>query len=184
MYTHNTYAPSWATMTRPVIHHSSTEYPPGAMPILSHAPYAMRAQGSEPTPFPLHTPSDNHLHRSPSEAGLGAFRILIPISVAGWVLFGASAILCINGKGRAGRWVPEWYLDSAGTRRDRAMVAAWWLAVLLLWPVIVPVVLVGALVRRVRKAVGKMQRKRRDRLQSDEEEQAMEVEEEDTETAK
>ncbi|KAK4073829.1 hypothetical protein Trihar35433_3303 [Trichoderma harzianum] len=34
-------------------------------------------------------------------------RVLIPISIAGWLLFGVICILCINGKGKLGRWVPK-----------------------------------------------------------------------------
>lgn len=78
--------------------------------------------------------------------------------MAGWLLFGASCILCINGKGRAGRWVPEWYLDSEGKRADKALVGMWWLAVMVLWPVILPALLVGKLVKKVRKVVRKMSR--------------------------
>lgn len=97
------------------------------------------------------------------EEGLGPFKVLIPISVAGWVLFGASCILCINGKGRAGRWVPEWYLDSDGRQRDKALVVAWWAAVMVLWPVILPVLLVRKLVVRGKKTVKKMRRRREER---------------------
>ncbi|KHO01591.1 uncharacterized protein MAM_00592 [Metarhizium album ARSEF 1941] len=78
-------------------------------------------------------------------------RVLIPISVAGWILFGAICILCINGHGRAGRWVPEWYLDSEGTRWDKAAVGAWWLVVLFGWPVILPGVVVGRLSRKLKR---------------------------------
>ncbi|EGX93008.1 hypothetical protein CCM_04380 [Cordyceps militaris CM01] len=97
------------------------------------------------------------------DSGLGPLRLLIPITVAGWVMFGAGCILCINGRGRAGRWVPEWYLDSAGTRRDKALVASWWLAVLLFWPVILLGLLVSKVVRRVAKVVAK----RRDRKRTE-----------------
>ncbi|KAL7962212.1 hypothetical protein V8C34DRAFT_271109 [Trichoderma compactum] len=74
-------------------------------------------------------------------------RVLIPISIAGWLLFGVICILCINGKGKLGRWVPKWYLDSQGTVRDRALVMLWWIAVMVLWPVILPVLLLRKVVR-------------------------------------
>ncbi|KJK85621.1 hypothetical protein H633G_10536 [Metarhizium anisopliae BRIP 53284] len=77
-------------------------------------------------------------------------KVLIPISVVGWLLFGAICILCINGRGRAGRWIPEWYLDSEGKRWDKAAVGAWWLAVLFGWPLILPGVVVGCLSRKLR----------------------------------
>lgn len=69
-------------------------------------------------------------------------RVLIPISIAGWLLFGVVCILCINGQGRLGRWIPEWYLDSEGTRWDKAMVVLWWVAVMVFWPLILPVLFV------------------------------------------
>lgn len=65
--------------------------------------------------------------------------------------------------------MPEWYLDTEGAPRDRALVAAWWLAILLLWPVILPVLLARKLVRQVAKKLAKMQRKKKQ--QSDEESQ-------------
>ncbi|OAA50702.1 hypothetical protein NOR_01152 [Metarhizium rileyi] len=77
-------------------------------------------------------------------------KVLIPISVVGWILFGAICILCINGHGRAGRWIPEWYLDSDGSRWDKAAVGAWWLAVIFGWPLILPGVVVGHLSRKLR----------------------------------
>lgn len=92
--------------------------------------------------------------------GLGPFEILIPISVAGWLLFGASCILCINGRGRAGRWVPEWYLDSEGRRWDKALVGMWWAAVMVLWPVILPVLLAKKVVVWARKTARKMRARR------------------------
>ncbi|KAL6893059.1 hypothetical protein HDV57DRAFT_513296 [Trichoderma longibrachiatum] len=81
-------------------------------------------------------------------------RVLIPVSIAGWLLSGVICILCINGRGKAGRWIPEWYLDSEGTRRDRALVVGWWAAVMLLWPVILPVLAGRWVVGVVRGWVG------------------------------
>lgn len=90
-------------------------------PIEMRTPHAWVPSISDDDSSSQHTASGGHAsHRH----DLGPFQILIPISVAAWILFGASCILCINGKGRAGRWVPEWYLDSRGSHWDRAMVAA------------------------------------------------------------
>ncbi|PNY27271.1 Uncharacterized protein TCAP_02803 [Tolypocladium capitatum] len=66
------------------------------------------------------------------------WKVLIPVSVFGWLTFGVICILCLNGRGKAGRWVPEWYLDSHRTGRDKGLVAAWWIAVVVMWPVILP----------------------------------------------
>lgn len=103
-----------------------------------------------------------------NESGISAFRVLIPVSTVAWLLFGAACILCINGKGKAGRWVPEWYLDSRSSQWNKALVVAWWLAVVVLWPVLLPVLLVGKVIRKVKKMVKKRQRRRR---QEDEEAQ-------------
>ncbi|KAG6318177.1 hypothetical protein E4U22_005630 [Claviceps purpurea] len=78
-------------------------------------------------------------------------KVLIPISIVGWLAFGAICVLCLNGHGRAGRWIPEWYLDSGGSRWDKAAVGAWWLAVVFAWPVILPSVAVRSLSGRVRR---------------------------------
>lgn len=69
-------------------------------------------------------------------------KVLILVSVFGWVFFGIMSILCINGRGRAGRWVPEWYLDSRGSRWDLVAVVAWWVTVMVLWPIILPALVV------------------------------------------
>jgi hypothetical protein len=78
-------------------------------------------------------------------------RVLIPISIAGWLLFGVICILCINGRGKLGRWIPEWYLDSEGTRWDKAMVVLWWIAVMVFWPLILPVLFVRKVVCLVKR---------------------------------
>ncbi|KAJ6784280.1 hypothetical protein PWT90_10468 [Aphanocladium album] len=151
------HTPCATTPPRPEIHHTSTHVPsPATTPIFYHS---SAARDGDDAQLGASSSLPAELGRN-DDTGLGAFGILIPVSAAAWVLFGASCILCINGKGRAGRWVPEWYLDSRGTRRDQAAVAAWWLAVMLLWPVILPALLAGKLARGVRGAVAKRCRKR------------------------
>ncbi|TFB07382.1 hypothetical protein CCMA1212_000429 [Trichoderma ghanense] len=104
-------------------------------------------------------------------------RVLIPVSIAGWLLFGVICILCINGRrGKAGRWIPEWYLDSEGTRRDRALVVGWWAAVIVLWPVILPMLVVGEGVRVVNGWCGALRRRRAGMLQPREGEEGDEEE--------
>lgn len=78
-------------------------------------------------------------------------RILILISIAGWLLFGVICILCINGRGKLGRWIPEWYLDSEGTRWDKAIVVLWWVIVMVFWPLILPVLFVRKMVCLVKR---------------------------------
>lgn len=79
-------------------------------------------------------------------------RFLIAMSVVGWLLLGMGCILCINGRGKAGRWIPEWYLDWEGSQKGRmVMVAVWWVAVVVLWPVILPALMVQGVVSRRKK---------------------------------
>ncbi|KAG5978699.1 hypothetical protein E4U55_006045 [Claviceps digitariae] len=87
-------------------------------------------------------------------------KVLIPISILGWLAFGAICVLCINGHGRGGRWIPEWYLDSRGTRWDKAAVAGWWMAVMFGWPVILPCVAVSSLSGRIKRWRAERQRRR------------------------
>ncbi|KAJ3467654.1 hypothetical protein MRS44_005218 [Fusarium solani] len=63
-------------------------------------------------------------------------KIVITASVVGWFVFGIISILVINGNGRAGRWVPEWYLDSRGRMKHKLAVLGWWVFVVLFWPLI------------------------------------------------
>lgn len=47
-------------------------------------------------------------------------KILLPVTVVGWLNMGLICILSINGSsGRGGWWKPEWYLDTQHTRKDR-----------------------------------------------------------------
>jgi hypothetical protein len=85
--------------------------------------------------------ADTDLSSTEQDPYTAAVRVLAPITALGWLFFGMICVLSINGRGRAGRWVPEWYLDTLGTRRDRAWLVAWWVVVLVLWPVILPMVL-------------------------------------------
>ncbi|KAM3500311.1 hypothetical protein MY10362_006507 [Beauveria mimosiformis] len=134
--------------SRPMIHHSSAA---SATPTLALSARDASLQDDFNTP-----------HESINGPGQ-AMRLLVPITVAAWVLVGSGCILCINGKGRAGHWVPKWYLDAEGTRRDKALVAAWWLAVLLLWPVILTALLLRSIARVVMKQVAKRRTEQRER---------------------
>ncbi|KAF7543432.1 hypothetical protein G7Z17_g10747 [Cylindrodendrum hubeiense] len=93
-----------------------------------------------PTSLPIQGDKD---FKSATPDPATTVKVLILVSAFGWVFFGVMSILCINGRGRAGRWVPEWYLDSHGSRWDRAAVVAWWVTVVVLWPVILPALVVG-----------------------------------------
>ncbi|KAH6894458.1 hypothetical protein B0T10DRAFT_480509 [Thelonectria olida] len=83
-----------------------------------------------------------HDFKSPAPDHSTIIKVLALVSVVGWVFFGIMSITCINGQGRAGRWVPEWYLDARGTRRDKMALVIWWMAVVFLWPVILAVLVI------------------------------------------
>ncbi|KAH0492919.1 hypothetical protein TgHK011_007846 [Trichoderma gracile] len=122
-----------------------------------------------PYPYPWNTedgfhPEDGFQSEGTPYDPRAIVRVLIPVSIAGWLLFGMICILCINGRGKAGRWIPEWYLDSEGTRRDRALVVGWWVVVIVLWPVILPVLVVRKGVRVVRGWVGLVRKRREARM--------------------
>ncbi|KAJ4309012.1 hypothetical protein N0V84_011746 [Fusarium piperis] len=63
-------------------------------------------------------------------------KIVMTASIVGWFVFSIISILIINGNGRAGRWVPEWYLDSRGRTKHKLAVLGWWVFVVLFWPLI------------------------------------------------
>ncbi|KAM3440792.1 hypothetical protein MY4824_001919 [Beauveria thailandica] len=134
--------------SRPIVHHA---FSASATPTLVFSARNASLRGDFNTPHESINGPD------------GAMRLLVPITVAAWVLVGSGCILCINGKGRAGHWVPKWYLDTEGTRRDKARVVAWWLAVLLLWPVILAALLLKSMARVVMKQVAKARTEKRER---------------------
>lgn len=107
------------------------------------------------TPPPPPPPANEMTYRDGIYTEQAIWKVLIPVSVFGWLTFGVICILCINGRGKAGRWVPEWYLDSDRTGRDKGLVAVWWFAVVVMWPVILPLLglrkLGVCITRRVRK---------------------------------
>lgn len=46
-------------------------------------------------------------------------KLALSLTVTGYIMMGVICILCINGSsGRAGWWIPEWFLDTHQTRMD------------------------------------------------------------------
>lgn len=145
-----------------------TASPPSRAAAASSSSSTATSTSISPYPYPWSTedggfhPEDGFQSEGTPYDPRAIVRVLIPVSIAGWLLFGVICILCINGRGKAGRWIPEWYLDSEGTRRDRALVVGWWVVVIVLWPVILPVLVVRKGVRVVKGWVGLMGKKRRE----------------------
>ncbi|KAF5023223.1 hypothetical protein F66182_4731 [Fusarium sp. NRRL 66182] len=94
--------------------------------------------------------NDSVLNTS-SPSPRSTLKIVAATWASGWMVFGVITVVCINSQGRAGRWVPEWYLDSEGSRWDKLAVAGWWICVLLFWPVI----WIGCLVKMIGRGIGK-----------------------------
>lgn len=81
-------------------------------------------------------PEDSKKFNSHSPDPQTITKIVMTASIVGWFVFGIISILVINGNGRAGRWVPEWYLDSRGRMKHKLAVLGWWVFVVLFWPLI------------------------------------------------
>ncbi|POR39432.1 Uncharacterized protein TPAR_00375 [Tolypocladium paradoxum] len=122
-----------------------------SLPILTRGAHGARATGTFTTP----PPPASEIKRDDMYDAQAIWEVLIPVSVFGWLTFGVICILCLNGRGKAGRWVPEWYVESGRTGRDKALVVAWWFAVVVMWPVILPLLglrkLGMCVAKRVRK---------------------------------
>ncbi|KAH7157419.1 hypothetical protein B0J13DRAFT_617516 [Dactylonectria estremocensis] len=74
------------------------------------------------TPTPMLLSRDAVLHPATAYDPSMTLKILILASSFGWFFFGVMSILFINNQGRAGRWIPEWYLDSRVSRWDMLLV--------------------------------------------------------------
>ncbi|UZP37122.1 hypothetical protein NXS19_004938 [Fusarium pseudograminearum] len=81
-------------------------------------------------------------------------KIVAAVWAVGWIMFGIISVVSLNARGRAGKWVPEWYLDSDGTKWAKLSVAAWWTFVVLFWPLIWIVYLVGITWRAMKRGYG------------------------------
>ncbi|EKJ70305.1 hypothetical protein FPSE_09522 [Fusarium pseudograminearum CS3096] len=81
-------------------------------------------------------------------------KIVAAVWAVGWIMFGIISVVSLNARGRAGKWVPEWYLDSDGTKWAKLSVAAWWTFVVLFWPLIWIVYLVGITWRAIKRGYG------------------------------
>ncbi|KAF5551594.1 hypothetical protein FPHYL_9100 [Fusarium phyllophilum] len=77
-------------------------------------------------------------------------RLVAAITTSGWITFGLIIGLVLNTRGKASSFVPEWYLDSNGSIWAKLAVAAWWVSIILFWPVICVVYVILAAGRGIR----------------------------------
>ncbi|KAM5346356.1 hypothetical protein ACJ41O_009361 [Fusarium nematophilum] len=114
-----------------------------------------------PTSQPVDPPSDgSSSFKSPSPDAHTTVKIIATVWAFGWVCFGLITIMSINGLGRTGRWIPEWYLDSRGSAWDKLSVVGWWIFVILFWPLIWVADVVGMACGGVRELVGRWKERR------------------------
>ncbi|KAM0421080.1 hypothetical protein ACHAPT_011151 [Fusarium lateritium] len=108
---------------------------------------------------PVDLPEDSKKFDSHSPDAPTITKIVITASVCGWFVFGIISILVINSNGRAGRWVPEWYLDSRGRKKHKLAVLGWWIFIVLFWPLIWIGYTVRKIVGVIAACVGKWKRR-------------------------
>ncbi|KAF9762856.1 hypothetical protein IL306_003325 [Fusarium sp. DS 682] len=108
-----------------------------------------------------HAEDNDNVLNSTSPGPHTTLKIVAAISTVGWIVSGLISGLCLNGRGKAGRWVPEWYLDSNGTIWAKLAVAGWWMFVILFWPGIWVVYVIFATGRAIRKQFVKCVKRRK-----------------------
>ncbi|KAF5670490.1 hypothetical protein FHETE_4397 [Fusarium heterosporum] len=106
--------------------------------------------------------NDNVLNSS-SPSPRTTLKIVAAMWACGWLVFGLISIISLNGRGRAGRWVPEWYLDYNSTKWAKLAVIGWWVCVMLFWPIIWVIVLFGATGRIIKKRIAEWKEARKER---------------------
>lgn len=100
-------------------------------------------------------PRHNDVLKSTNPGPDTILKVVASVSTVGWIMFGLISVVSLNARGRAGRWVPEWYLDSEGTRWAKLSVLLWWTCVVLFWPIIWVVYLVGITWRAIKRGYTK-----------------------------
>ncbi|KAH7185959.1 uncharacterized protein B0J16DRAFT_343020 [Fusarium flagelliforme] len=75
-------------------------------------------------------------------------KIVTSVWVVGWLVFG-------------------WYLDTDGKKRAKLSVATWWVCVLLFWPIIWIIYLVGITWRAIKRGWNKWKENKTKRLAED-----------------
>ncbi|KAM0191010.1 hypothetical protein ACHAPA_002838 [Fusarium lateritium] len=99
---------------------------------------------------------NNDVLKSTSPGPRNTIKIVVAAWIVGWFVFGLISIICLSGRRKAGRWVPEWYLNcDSSTGSGKLCVLGWWTFVLLFWPIIWVIVLLGVTGRFIKKRFAK-----------------------------
>ncbi|KAF5684916.1 hypothetical protein FDENT_6487 [Fusarium denticulatum] len=104
---------------------------------------------------------NNNVLRDKALGPSATIKLVAAITTGGWVTFGLIIGLVLNTRGKASSFVPEWYLDSNGSIWAKLAVAAWWLCIILFWPVICVVYIILAAGRGIRNVLSKCGVKRK-----------------------
>ncbi|KAF5621932.1 hypothetical protein F52700_10806 [Fusarium sp. NRRL 52700] len=108
---------------------------------------------------------NNNVLRDKALGPKATINLVAAITAGGWVTFGLIFGLVLNTRGKASSFVPEWYLDSNGSKWAKLAVAAWWVSIILFWPVICMMYLIFAAGRGIRNLFLKCGEKRKQRTE-------------------
>ncbi|KAF5981368.1 hypothetical protein FCOIX_4263 [Fusarium coicis] len=116
---------------------------------------------------------NNNVLRDNALGPSATIRLVAAITTGGWITFGLIIGLVLNTRGKASSFVPEWYLDSNGSIWAKLAVAAWWVSIILFWPVICAVYMILAAGRGIRKFFSKFGVKRKQETERETSEAAL-----------
>ncbi|CAJ0547642.1 Ff.00g043960.m01.CDS01 [Fusarium sp. VM40] len=105
--------------------------------------------------------------KSASLGPRNTIKIVAAMWTVGWFVFGLISIICLNGRSKAGRWVPDWYRDHHSKGWARLGVLAWWICVFLFWPIIWVYVLFGVTGRAIKKRFTKWRESKKEKQMAD-----------------
>ncbi|KAF5985710.1 hypothetical protein FBULB1_2765 [Fusarium bulbicola] len=110
---------------------------------------------------------NNNVLRDKALGPSATIKLVAAITAGGWITFGLIIGLVLNTRGKASSFVPEWYLDSEGCMWAKLGVAAWWVTIILFWPVICMGYVILAARRGIRNLSLKYDGKRKQKTESE-----------------
>ena len=105
--------------------------------------------------IPRDTSANDNPLKSVNPSPDTTLKIVASVWVVGWLVFGLISVISLNSRGQAGYWIPDWYLDTDGKKRAKLSVTTWWACVLLFWPIIWIIYLVGITWRAIKRGWNK-----------------------------